>query len=197
MYCVGASGRAASPHNVRMALTATLYHLTLQLADMDREVYADLALRVAQQPSETAEFMLVRVLAYALEYEEGIAFTEGVAAVDQPAVWVRDLTGQVTAWIEVGAPDAERVHRGSKLAGRAAVYSHRDPRTLLATYATSKIHRAAEVPVYSFDRDFLIQAAAKIQRRSKLALTVTERQIYLDIDGQDLTTPIHQASAAG
>lgn len=180
-----------------MALTATLYHLTLQLADMDREVYTDLALRVAQQPSETPEFMLVRVLAYALEFEEGIAFTEGVAAVDQPAVWVRDLTGQVTAWIEVGAPDAERVHRGSKLAGRAAVYSHRDPRTLLATYATSKIHRAAEVPVYSFDRDFLIQAAAKIQRRSKLALTVTERQIYLDIDGQDLTTPIHQASAAG
>ena len=55
-----------------MALTATLFHLTLQLADMDREVYADLALHVAQQPSETAEFMLVRVLAYALGYEEGI-----------------------------------------------------------------------------------------------------------------------------
>lgn len=180
-----------------MALTATLYHLTLQLADMDREVYADLALHVAQQPSETAEFMLVRVLAYALEYEEGIAFTEGVAAVDQPAVWVRDLTGQVTAWIEVGAPDAERVHRGSKLAGRAAVYTHRDPRTLLATYANSKIHRAEDVPVYSFDREFLMQAAARLQRRSKLALTVTERQIYLDIDGHDLSTPICSAPAGG
>ena len=80
-----------------MALTATLFHLTLQLADMDREVYADLALHVAQQPSETAEFMLVRVLAYALEYEEGIAFTEGVAAVDQPAAWVRDPPSRGTA----------------------------------------------------------------------------------------------------
>lgn len=180
-----------------MALTATLYHFTLQIADMDREVYADLALHVAQQPSETAEFMLVRLLAYALEYEDGIAFTEGVAAVDQPAVWVRDLTGQVTAWIEVGAPDAERVHRGSKLAGRAAVYSHRDPRTLLVAYAASKIHRAEAVPVYWFDREFITQAAARLQRRSKLALTVTERQIYLDIDGENLMTPVHEASAAG
>lgn len=184
-------------HNSRMALTATLHHFTLQIADMDRGMYADEVVRVARQPSETAEFMLVRVLAYALEYAEGIAFTEGVAAVDQPAVWVRDLTGAVTAWIEVGAPDAERVHRGSKLAGRAAVYSHRDPRALLAAYAISKIHRAAEVPVYSFDRDFLIEAAARLQRRSRLALTVTEQQLYLDIDGHGLTTPIRQASAAG
>jgi uncharacterized protein YaeQ len=178
-----------------MALTATLYTLTLQLADMDRAVYADFELRVAQQPSETAEFMLVRVLAYCFEYEEGIALTEGVAAVDQPAVWVRDLTGRVTAWIEVGAPDAERVHRGSKLAGRAAVYTHRDPAQLLAQYAGRKIHRAAEVPVYSFDRGFLGEASKRLQRRSKLAVSVTERQLYLDIDGHSLSTAITENRA--
>ncbi|WP_420468038.1 YaeQ family protein [Panacagrimonas sp.] len=173
-----------------MALTATVHVFTVQLADMDREVYADFELRMARQPSETAEFMLVRLLAYCLEYGEGIALTEGVAAVDEPAVLVRDLTGRITAWIEVGAPDAERLHRGMKHAGRAALYVHRDPAPLLAIYAGSRIHRAAEIPIYDFGVDFVRQAAAKLQRRSKVALSVTERQIYLDIDGDNLGTTI-------
>jgi len=178
-----------------MAQTATLHTFTIQLADMDRGVYADFELRVAQQPSETAEFMLVRVLAYCLEYGEGIALTEGVAAVDEPAVLIRDLTGRVTAWIEVGAPDAERLHRGSKHAGRAAVYTHRDPKQLLMQYAGKKIHRSAEIPIYSFGREFLTDAAKRLQRRSKLAVSVTERQLYMDVDGQNLNTTIEELRA--
>jgi len=73
---------------------------------------------VARHPSEMAEFMLARTLAYCLEYQDGIALTDGVAAVDEPAVLVRDLTGRITAWIEVGAPTPERLHRGSKAAPR-------------------------------------------------------------------------------
>lgn len=173
-----------------MALTATLYHFAIQLADVDRGVYADFELRVARQPSETAEFMLTRVLAYCLEYQDGIALTEGVAAVDEPAVLVRDLTGRVTAWIEVGAPDAERLHRGSRLAGRAALYTHRDPGPLLALYAGSRIHRAAEVPVYALGREFIAAAAAKLGRRTRLAVSVTGRELYLDVDGTPHATAI-------
>lgn len=180
-----------------MALTATLHTFGIQLADMDRGVYTDFELRVAQQPSETPEFMLTRVLAYGLEYTDGIALTEGVAAVDEPAVLVRDLTGRITAWIEVGAPDPERLHRGSKHAGRAAVYTHRDPQPLLAHFAGHKIHRAAEIPVHYFGREFLSKGAALLQRRSKIALSVTERQLYLDVDGSNLSTVIQTAWADG
>lgn len=178
-----------------MALSATLHTFGIQLADIDRGVYEDLELRIARQPSETAEFMLVRVLAYCLEYREGIALTEGVAAVDEPALLVRDLTGRITAWIEVGAPEAERLHRGSKLAGQAALYVHRDPAPLLAQYAGSRIHRAAEIPVYDFGVDFLRGAAAALQRRSRLVLSVNERQVYLDIDGQGFSTSITEHRA--
>lgn len=178
-----------------MAQTATLYTFTIQLADMDRAVYADFELRVARQPSETAEFMLTRVLAYCLEYQEGIELTEGVAAVDEPAVLVRDLTGRITAWIEIGAPDAERLHRGHKLAGRAALYTHRDPGPLLAQYAGKKIHRAAELPVHVLGKSFIASAAAKLQRRARLAVSVTERQLYLDIDGDNLSTTIETLPA--
>ena len=94
-----------------MAIGVVMHTFDVQLADLDRGVYDDLTLRLAQHPSETAAFMVTRLLAYCLEYAEGIAFSEGVAATNEPAVLVRDATGAQTAWIEVGAPDAERLRR--------------------------------------------------------------------------------------
>lgn len=175
-----------------MAQTATVHTLSIQLSDIDRGVYESFDLRVARQPSETAEFMLTRVLAYGLEYGEGVVLTEGVAAVDEPAVLGRDLTGRVTAWIEVGMPDAARLHRGSKLAGRAAVYTHREAHQLLALYRGQKIHRAEEIPVYDFGKGFLQEVAPRIERRSALSLSVTERQLYLELDGRSFQTAIAQ-----
>ncbi|MFF2557430.1 YaeQ family protein [Nocardia sp. NPDC058058] len=170
-----------------MALSATMHTFTIQLADIDRGVYEDLELRVARHPSESAEFMVTRLLAYLLEYEEGIAFSEGgVSATDEPAVLVRDLTGQITAWIEIGAPDAERVHRGSKLAGRAAIYTHRDPVKVQALLAGKRIHRVEAIPLYSFDRDFIDAVVAVLDRRNTASLSVTERVLYLDINGASL-----------
>lgn len=74
----------------------TIYTATIDLADMDRHVYETLDLRIARHPSETAEYMLVRILAYCLEYQEGIALTEGVSSGNEPALVVRDLTGRIT-----------------------------------------------------------------------------------------------------
>ncbi|WP_435590728.1 YaeQ family protein [Nocardia sp. bgisy118] len=176
-----------------MALSATLHTFTVHLADVDRGVYQELELRVARHPSETAEFMLTRLLAYCLEYEEGITFSDGgVSSTDEPAVLVRDLTGRLTAWIEVGAPDAERLHRGSKLAERVAVYTHRDPAKVLAQLTGKRIHRADAIPVYSFDRAFIDSAVAAVERRNTVTLSVTERLLYLDLNGTILSTPVEE-----
>ena len=179
-----------------MALGATIHTFTVHLADVDRGVYEELSLRVARHPSETLAFMMTRVLAYLLEYEEGIAFSEGVSATDEPAVLVRDLTGRVTAWIEVGAPDAERLHLGSRLADRTVVYTHRDPAKVRANWAGKKIHRAEDVMLFSFDPGFIDDAAAAVDRRTELTLSVTERQLYLEIGGVSLTSAVHEDRAA-
>src|ERR1700690_3782110 len=89
----------------RMALKATIYKADLQVADMDRHYYADHALTIARHPSETDERMMARVLMYALYAQEGIAFTKGLFEVDEPEVWVKDLTGQIKFWIDIGQPD--------------------------------------------------------------------------------------------
>ena len=174
-----------------MALTATVYNLDTELADIDRGVYETFAVRMARQPSETADYMLTRYLAYCLEFVEGIELTEGVAAGgDEPAVVVRDLTGRLTSWIEVGMPGPERVHRGSKKADRVAVYTHRAIAQVLAQLGGQGIHRAADIPVYEFGAGFVNEVAATIDRRAKVSVSVTERQLYLEVDGRTFNTAI-------
>jgi uncharacterized protein YaeQ len=173
-----------------VAQTATIYNLDIDLSDVDRGVYEKLSLRVARHPSETLEYMLMRVFAYCLEFAGGIVLTEGVAAGDEPAVLCRDLTGRITAWIEVGMPDAERLHRGNKLAGRAAVYTHRDAGRLLAQLSGAHIHRVEDIPIYEFDRNLVDEVAALLDRRTDLAMTITERELYLEIAGRTFTTSI-------
>jgi uncharacterized protein YaeQ len=173
-----------------MALTATIYQLTVDLSDVDRGVYEALELRVARHPSETAEYMLTRVLAYCLEYQEGIAFTDGVSSGDEPAVLIRDLTGRITGWIEVGMPTADRLHRASKLTGRVAVYTHREIWQVLAQLEGERIHRASEVRIVAFDRGFVEACAEALDRRSSFSLSVMDRHLYVELSGRSLSTPL-------
>ena len=175
-----------------MALGSTIYQAVIELSDVDRGVYETLDLRLAMHPSESPEYMATRLLAYCLEYTDGIEFTSGLSNGDEPAIIVRDLTGRITAWIEVGAPDAERLHRASKLAGRVALYTHRDLRNVLGQLDGQRIHRAEEIPIYAFDRAFIEEFASRLERRVKLSLSVTERHLYLDVDGAPLTTVVDE-----
>lgn len=175
-----------------MATGATIHTFTVQLADTDRGVYEELAFRAAKHPSETDAYMLTRVLAYCLEYTEGIAFSEGLSANEEPAIVVRDLTGRTTGWIEIGAPDAERMHYGSRLAQRTVVYTHRDPVKVVAAWAGRRIHRAEAIRVYGFDPGFIDAGTLVLERRNDVTLTVTESQIYLDLNGTTLTSAVHE-----
>jgi uncharacterized protein YaeQ len=170
-----------------VAQASTIYTVTIDLSVLDRGVFETLDLRVARHPSETAEYMLVRLLAYCLEYEEGIALTDGLSSGDEPALVVRDLTGRVTAWIEVGLPDAARLHRGSKLAGRAVVYTHRDARQLLSQLSGAKIHRAGEIPIRAFDRAAIDELAALIERRASLAISVSGGELLVALGDRTFT----------
>ncbi|MFT4158232.1 MAG: YaeQ family protein [Microbacterium sp.] len=175
-----------------MAIGSTMYTFDVQLADTERGVYEDYSLRVARHPSETEPYMLTRVLAYGLEYADGIAFGGTVSQADEPAVLVRDLTGLITAWIEVGAPDAERLHHATRIAERTVVYTHRDPVKVMTPLADKRIHRASDIRVYSFDGGFIDSAVSLLDRRNTLTMTVTEGMLYLDLKGATLTTVVHE-----
>jgi uncharacterized protein YaeQ len=176
--------------------TATVYSFDIELSDVDRGVYETLALRTARQPSETAEYLLTRVLAYCLEYREGLAFSAGLADPDEPALAVRDLTGALLTWIDIGAPDAARLHKASKAAPRVVVYTHKDPAALVRQLAEARIHRAAALEIYAVDRALLAALSERLERRMVLALAVSDRHLYVTIAETSLTGTVTRLALA-
>ena len=171
-----------------MALTATVYTFDVALSDIDRGVYETLAIKAARHPSESEGYLLTRVLAYCLEYTEGIAFSKGgISDPDDPPLLVKDLTGAWRSWIEVGAPDAARLHKASKASPRVALYTHKDPRILFRGYEGQTIHRAAQIDVIAMDRELLEALAAHLDRRVSWSLTRTDDQLFVDVAGETLT----------
>ncbi len=178
-----------------MALGATMYVFNIELANSDRNVYESLELRVARHPSEAPEYLLTRVLAYCLEYTEGIAFSNGgLSDPDQPPIAVRDLTGALQVWIDIGAPEAVRLHRASKAAPRVAVYTHKDPAQVLARMAGERIHRVEALELYALDREWLAHIVERLERRMALALTVSGQHLYLSL-GEETTSSLLQRIA--
>lgn len=175
-----------------MALSATIYNFDISLSDVDRGRYEELSLRVACHPSESPEYLITRVLAYCLEYTEGLAFGRGISEPDDPPLAVRDLTGALQAWIEIGSPDAARLHKASKAAPRVAVYTHKDPRILVAQLAGERIHRAEQLEIYSIERALIDGLIPLIERRTRLGVSVTDRQIYATIGDETVTGTVER-----
>ena len=175
-----------------MALGAVVYNFDVELADNDRNVYESLALRIARHPSESEEYMLARLLAYLLEFEDGIQFSGGVSDPDEPAVAVRDLTGAIRVWIDVGTPNAARLHKASKVADRVVVYTHKDPARFLKQLAGERIHRAEALELHAIDRTLVRALVAHLDRRVSFSLSVTDHELYVSIGVDNLTGKVLQ-----
>ncbi len=174
-----------------VALPATLYSFEIDLAHVDRGVYESLTFRVAQHPSESPDFLLTRVLAYCLEYTEGLQFSpQGLSSPGEPALSVRDATGVLQAWIEIGLPEAARLHKAAKAASRVVVYTHKDPARLVRLLAGERMHREEALEIYAIDRDLLAAWVARLTRRVACALTVSDGRLYLTIGEETLTGAI-------
>jgi uncharacterized protein YaeQ len=170
-----------------MALSATIYVFTVRLADADRGVYETLTLRVARHPSETEDFLLTRLFAYCLEYAEGIAFSKGLSDPDEPAIAVRDLTGVLQTWIDIGSPEAARLHKASKAARRVVVYAHRDIDSWLMRLEGERIHRGEQLEIVVMDRELLAAMVTRLERRMEFDLSVSDHTLYVSLGDETLT----------
>lgn len=173
-----------------MALPATIHRFQIQLADTGRSVYEDLDLRVARHPSETSAFLLTRVLAYCLAFEPGIAFASGLSTPDDPAIWVKDLTGTVTAWIEVGLPAPERLHKASKSVDRVLVFPHRPFETWKKGCEEKHIHRGETIRIVALEPEFVRALEPKLERNVRWDVSIHDGHLFLTWDGTASGTSI-------
>ena len=177
-----------------MAQTSSVYHFVVDLSDVDRGVYTQLKLPVALHPSESIEFMATRVLAYVLEYREGIEFSPGIGSPEEPAILARSLDGALLLWVDIGAPSAERAHRAAKAAETVAIYCHRNVGNALENLRKREIHNAHAVNLFAFDAGFIDSLAKNLEKRNELSVSRSEGTLYVVINGETLSTPLTQHS---
>ena len=180
-----------------MALTATICQFAVELADVDRGVYATLDLRLARHPSETGRYLWTRLFAYCLEYADGIAFSKGgLSNVEEAPVSIRDDTGILMAWIDVGAPSPDRLHRASKAARRVALYTSADLGVLARDYGARGVHKLADIAVWPLDVLMLAQLEQSLARSTQLELTRSDGRLYVAAAGAHFDVGLAQVRLA-
>ena len=154
-----------------MALPATMRRFAIALADSDRDLYLDLDLRVAQHPSESDRYLVARVLARALEHADGLDFSKGGVSDDtEPALVQRDLRGDLVAWIEVGAPSSERLHKAAKASPRVVVYTWKPAAAFARGLAEDRVFRAGDIQVIGLSTDVRDAIAVTLDRANRWEL---------------------------
>jgi uncharacterized protein YaeQ len=170
-----------------LALKSTIFKAELQVADVDRGYYADHALTLARHPSETDERLMVRLLAFALNAHERLAFGKGLSDVDDPDLALTDLTGVIELWIEVGLPDEKAIRRAAGRAGAVIVYSYGRGADIWWKQVAGALAGDQRVRVIRLPDEATRDLAALAARNMRLSCTVQDGQVFVS-DGE---TAVH------
>ena len=162
-----------------MALTATIFKVDLTISDMDRGYYATHALVLARHPSETDERMMARLLAFALNADEALAFGKGLSSDDEPDLWQKDLTGAIQLWIEVGLPDEKVVRRACGRAAQVRVYAYGRGAERWWQDARNSLGRSDNLTVVELPQPATQDMAKLAQRSMQLQCTVQDGTVWL------------------
>ncbi|WP_018606997.1 YaeQ family protein [Uliginosibacterium gangwonense] len=169
-----------------MALRSTVFKAELGIADLDRHYYADHSLTLARHPSETDERMMVRMLAFILNASESLEFGRGISSDDEPALWDRDLTGQVRTWIEVGQPDERLLRRACGRADKVIVYAYGRGLDQWWLQNAKGLGRQDKLSVWRLSPEDCSAMAALAERGMRLQCTVQEGHVLIAGDADTL-----------
>lgn len=167
-----------------MALKATVYKVDLDISDMDRHYYVSHHLTLALHPSETESRLMLRVLAFALNAQESLQFTRGLSADDEPDIWLKDLTGDIELWIEVGLPDERRLRKACGRAKQVLVYAYGSRGvTVWWEKSAREFARLDNLRVFSIDDESLAALTALAGRGMRLSVSIQDGDIWVS-DGE-------------
>lgn len=173
-----------------MALPSTVYRCSIDLSDIDHGRYAELQATVARHPSETAERLVVRLLAYALCHEDDLVFTRGVGAGDEPDLWAKTADGRVRLWIEVGLPDAERLIKASRHSERVILLAFGGGLWRWESAHLPQLAAVANLTIYGLDKGLVDDLARRLQRSVRWGLTISGGTLYMTVGEETVEGPL-------
>jgi uncharacterized protein YaeQ len=167
-----------------VALKSTVCKATVQIADMDRALYATHALTLARHPSETDERMMVRLLAFSLQvpaddHDGALVFARGLSDADEPDLWQHSLDGQLRHWIEVGQPDERRLSRACGRADRVSLYVYSNAAPIWWAGVQNKVARLSNLAVWQLPAAQSQALAALAERSMQFQITVQDGAVWV------------------
>ena len=174
-----------------MALKATVYKAALQLSDLDENFYGDYDLTLGRHPSETDERMLVRLLAFVLNVPKTndlgpLEFAKDMWEPDEPALWQRNLTGQLEQWIEVGQPDEKRLLKACGRSRFVRVYSFNSSTSIWWNGVANQLTRPKNLFVWQITPESSRNLAGLAQRAMRLQVTLQDGAIWVSDDAKSV-----------
>lgn len=174
----------SAQQKARVALKATIYKAQLQIADMDRQLYADHALTLALHPSETEQRLMVRMLAFALEVprdnlQGDLVFARGLSDSDEPDLWQHDLSGQLLHWIEVGQPDDRRLAKACGRAERVSVFAFGSAVAVWWAGIANKLTRLNNLSVWQLPHEQSMALAALSERSMQWQISIQDGGVWV------------------
>ncbi len=177
-----------------MAPPSLLLRFKIELSDIDRSKYETFDFRLAQHPSETSQFLITRVIAYCLSYEDGLEFAPGgISDTDEPSLSLRDpSSGGYRLCIEVGSPSPKRVHKDMKASRRVKIFTFKNPDAFVRELAAAQIHKVEDLEVYWIDPKFLDLMSARITKDNRWSVMHTEGTLTISVDDESEVTEVHR-----
>lgn len=160
-----------------------MYRFTIELSDVDRGIYKTFELRVACHPSESGPFLLTRVLAYALNLQDGIELSPGISSPDDAAIYVKDLTGIILLWIDIGTPSAKRLHKASKAAKAVRIYTHKDPKIIFDEMKGQEIYKAGSIEIFPLPPKFISALELTLERDNRWSILRDAEELSVTVKG--------------
>jgi len=172
---------------VAMALKSTVFKVRLNVADLDRNVYEDFSLAVARHPSETDARMMLRIAVFARHADARLEFGRGISTDDEPDIWLRDLTGAIEQWIELGTPDPDRLRKACGRARQVLLYAYGE-RALRVWWEkhADLLARFANLSIYSVSDAECADLAALAAPGLELQCTISDGELLLSAGDRSL-----------
>lgn len=172
-----------------------LYRFSAELSDVDRGLYTSLDFRAAQHPSEIPAYLLTRVLAYTLSYQDGLEFAAGgLSDPEAPALRALGVHGTTELWIEIGNPSAKKLHKACKTSRRVQVFTYKSAQVLIEDIKNNQVHRADEIEIFALDPKFLSELEKHLTKNNRWTLLVQQGQLDLHTGKQSFITEVQKFS---
>lgn len=168
-----------------------LYRFQIELSDVDRGIYKTLDFRIAQHPSETLTYLLTRVLAFTLSYQDTLEFSaSGLSDPEGPALQIKGSQENIDLWIEIGNPSAKKLHKASKIAKVVGVYTYKSAQVLMDDIQKNSVHRANEIQIFFIDPKFLLVLENLVQKNNRWSILHQDGQVDVTMDSGSANTQI-------